>query len=250
MAISVDVDTKEFRAKLQEYMKFTRKTLPEALNHRAVNIAFRAIRYTPSAKKGSVGAKLRQGSHIKPSVPLAAIMVQKYLGNKNKRYSQSYKSFDTKHGSKPIPPAAKDFKQRMEAAVTDLINMRNWSRGFIKAGWLGAIRAMSAYHRVKRKGPKSVKAGPKALRLGKARVAVESFSPKAIIENYVPGAVKMGATALSRAMKDDVRDMSNYIIRKLKGKAEAGDKSYKRYAKQSATSKHVRSVISGWSRYR
>ena len=230
VAIDIQLDEAAFSAKLRQYMRYTSKTLPEALNHRAVNVSFKAIRHTPAAKKGKVKGDLLRSSSIAPGVPLAAIMVQKYLGNKKPRFATTYQRLDGSHGAKPISPRDPEFSEKMKSAMRDLIDYRNWSRGYIKAGWFGVIRSLRNVTKVKRSGPKSVKVGPKALRQGKARPAKDGFSPRAIIENFVPGASKIGGNALAKALQDDIRDMSNYLIAKLKSKAEAGERAYKRYS--------------------
>lgn len=243
VAVDLALDEKAFSEKLKQYMRYSSKTLAEALNHRAVNISFKAIRHTPAAKKGKVKSDMLKTSSVAPGVPLGAIMVQKYLGNKKPRYATTYQKLDGKHGAKPFSPRDPSFSENMRQAVEDLIDYRNWSRGYIKAGWFGVIRALRSVQRIKRKGPKSVKAGPKALRQGKAKPARDGFSPRAIIENYVPGAAKIGANALGKAMQDDIRDMSNYLIAKLKGKADAGDRAYKRLATQKATSRFLQTYL-------
>ena len=118
MAVNVTIDTKEFNAALREYIKVSRRTLPEIVNKRAVNIAFKAIRYTPKARKSRINRDLKAKSRTNPKAPLGAILVN---------YNRGQKGEKGLYGSK------------MVSAIEDMKLGRHKSAGFIKSGWLGAV---------------------------------------------------------------------------------------------------------------
>ena len=49
-SVDITLDTREFEAALREYMRFTSKTLPEAINRTAVDAAFKANQATRRSK--------------------------------------------------------------------------------------------------------------------------------------------------------------------------------------------------------
>lgn len=187
MAVEITVDTREFKAALREYIKVSRRTLPEIVNKRAVNIAFKAIRYTPKARKSRINKDLKQKSRTNPNAPLSAILVN--AGRKPGLYGE-------------------DMKQ----AVEELRERRHKSLGFIKSGWLGAVNDLQPHAKVFRRAPRvNLQNKPK----GYGRPARQGLNPTAEIVNQVAGAVKVGSPALQRAMNDDAADMKNFVAKRM-----------------------------------
>ena len=191
MAVSIEIDTREFNAALREYIKVSKRSLPEIVNKRAVNICFKSIRFTPKARKSRIKRDLKQKSRINPKAPVGAILINKQRGEAGK---------PGRYGAE------------MAAAMERWEIKRNVSSGFIKSGWLGAVKDLAPHAKVFRRPPRvEVKDKPK----GYGRPARVGINPTAEIVNQVNGAVKVGAPALQRAMNADAADMKNYVARKM-----------------------------------
>jgi hypothetical protein len=187
MAVELNIDTREFNAALRQYIKVSSRTLPEIVNKRAVNIAFKSIRHTPKAKKARIKRDLKVKSRTNPKAPLAAILVN--AGRNPGLYGD-------------------DMKQ----AVEELKERRAKSIGFIKSGWLGAVNDLQPHAKVFRRTPRvNVKGKPK----GFGRPARKGLNPTAEIVNQVAGAVKVGSSALQRAMNDDADDMRTFTAKRM-----------------------------------
>jgi hypothetical protein len=187
MAVELNIDTREFNAALRQYIKVSSRTLPEIVNKRAVNIAFKAIRYTPKARKSQITKDLKAKSNTNPKAPIGAILVNA--------------------GRKPALSGG-DLKQ----AVENLKLGRHRSAGFIKSGWLGAVKDLQPHAKVFRRTPRvNVKGKPK----GFGRPARKGLNPTAEIVNQVAGAVKVGSSALQLAMNDDADDMRTFTAKRM-----------------------------------
>lgn len=193
MAISIQVDTKEFNAALREYIKVSRRTLPEIVNKRAVNIAFKSIRWTRKARKSQINRDLKQKARIAPKAPIGAILVNYKAGQDGE------KGF---YGDK-----MKQQVERMKLA-------RHSSAGYIKAGWLGAFRDLQPHAKVFRRPPRGLGSG-NAAKKGFGRPAKRGINPTAEIVNQVEGAVKIGAPGLQRAMNADAADMAQFAAKRM-----------------------------------
>lgn len=191
MAVEITVDTREFNAALREYIKVSSRTLPEIVNKRAVNIAFRAIRHTPRATKSRIKRDLKQKSRTNPKAPLGPVLVNYNRG---------------RAGKKGL------YGPDMVDAVDQLQLGREKSAGFIKSGWIGAVQDLAPHAKVFRRPPRiTVKGKPK----GYGKPARQGLNPTAEIVNQVAGAVKVGSAALQRAINEDAADMRNYVAKRM-----------------------------------
>lgn len=192
MAGEIKIDDREFKAALRSYMKQSRRTLAEIVNKRAVNIAFKSIRYTPKAKKSRINRDLKQKSLIAPKAPIGAILVN----------------------SKRKPGL---YGPSMIDAVEDLKVKRARTLGFIKSGWFGAIKDLQPHAKVRRRAPRlNLKGKPK----GYGRAARRGLNPTAEIINQVPGASEIGSSALQRAMNEDAIDMRTFTAKRMQQDAK------------------------------
>jgi hypothetical protein len=196
VAVEVKIDTREFNAALREYIKFSKRSLAEIVNKRAVNICFRAIRHTPAARRPRINRDLRQKSRVAPKAQLGPILVNYNRGRAGKKGLQG-----------------KD----MAAAVEKMRLARHASVGFVKSGWFGAIRDLQPSAKVFRRPPRVIiKGRPK----GYGKAARQGINPTAEIVNQVEGAVKVGRHALQRAMNEDALDMRGYVAKKMQQDAD------------------------------
>jgi len=191
----MDLDTREFQRALLKYIPTTKRDLPEIVNKRAVNVAFKAIRYTPKANAGKIRRKLKR--QAKNKAPLAALIVNKLQGRFGRR---GY------YGAK------------MKSEVDDFIAGKVRGIGYLKSGWLAAAQhlARMAGMRVgKSRGAKLFGDGAH----GRAKVAKPGWTPTAEIINKAAGIADVGKPALQKAMNAEAREIMRHVERKLKGSA-------------------------------
>lgn len=208
--VNIKVDTRQFDRALEEYMKFTKRSVSEVVNAKAWFIARNAVLMTDKTVVSKIDAELNAPSRDYPPAPLAAIII-------NSRAKAKGMSGLT--GSK------------MKRAIKTMINARHKAVNFLRSGWLPAIRILEqAVKRgdinfSKRYAPKkdsSVK--QYGVDKGNARWAKPNYERVySEIENAVQGGNK-GRNArvhtiltrgLQRAINAEIASMRQYVERKL-----------------------------------
>lgn len=192
------LDTKEFDRTLREYLKVSKRDLATALNTKGFYIARRAVRETPKAK-------------VDTSAAAKQIMAKAI--NKARRRS----------GLKGL------FGGLMDAAIKKMIASRRRSVGFLKSGWLPAIKRLEPL--AERRGAPGM--GPKPRQFGKdfgyATPAREGWKPAVVIANTIGQSEKQehgealqkhGGPALQRAFNAETASMREYLERKLRAAAK------------------------------
>lgn len=122
--INVQVDTKAFDKALDEYMKFTKKSVADVINAKAYYIARNAVLFTHKASASKIETDLNESSRDFPDVPLAAIIINSRL---------------KKQGKKGLSG------RKMAQAVKKMINARKKAVNFLRSGWLPAIRILETF---------------------------------------------------------------------------------------------------------
>ena len=113
----MELDTREFQRALLKYIPTTKRDLPEIVNKRAINVAFKAIRFTPKANAGKIRRQLKK--QAKGKAPLAALILNKLQG---------------KYGRKGY------YGAKMKSEVDEWIAGKIRGIGYLKSGWLAAGR--------------------------------------------------------------------------------------------------------------
>jgi len=218
------LNTKDWDRVFPKYMSRTRRDLMTVLNTKGFYIARRATVETPKASLAAIRAELREprlktvfskkGKPRKIKTTFGALIV-------NARRVRA--------GKKPLP------ERDARKAAGKMINFRVRASGFLKSGWLPAIKKLEPL--ADRRGiPKQDKSGkefgkPK----GFAKPARESWRTACTIQNDAlpksrgllsqiftnrTGALKFAGPALQRAFDFEVRSMKNYIARKMTESAQ------------------------------
>jgi len=196
MAVKVTIDDREFQAALKAYMKVSRRSLAEIVNKRAVNIAYKSIRYTPKAKKTKIRSDLKGMSSVHPKAPIAALIVN--LNARNRKRKGYY-------------------GDKMREKIDKLIFIRQMKIGFIRSGFLGAVKDLQPLAKVRRRPPRvNVQGKPK----GYGTPARNGLNPTATIVNQVAGAVEVGSKAIQRAMQEDALDMRTFTAKRMQKDAK------------------------------
>lgn len=203
MHLNVRIDTTDFDKMFKEYMKYTSRTLVEAVNQHAYYTARNATFTTKAATKEQIRQDLEANSQDYTGVPLAAILV-----NKQRKIA----------GKKGLNG------EKMARAVETFIRKRQASRNFLRAGWIPAIKALEKV--VPKKGGHKIPAGTKVKgrpKGGGSAARFSGFKAVASIWNSVFGGKKKASGNVTilisegaeQALKLEAESMKKYIEQKL-----------------------------------
>jgi len=171
-------------------------------------------KYTYGTKQGRAiyGHKTYVGSRKNSKVPALALIINKVRG---------------KHGEKGL------YGDEMRKAIKTVLALRLKAVGFIRSGWLPAIRAFARYSKYGGRSAdipgKSEVANIKGSKKGGATVSpARTLTPKAIFWNSAGGMEKhrgalekYGAQALSMAFDSETASMKQYIEKKMREGAKS-----------------------------
>ena len=230
MSASITVDTREFQTAMRQYLGLTSRTLPQALNEKAFYIALGALDVTAKSNRAVIEELGVDGYRVVKSKKTGTLRQGRPIYNKAARARAIYLSRKFKGTGDEIQKQARNFYTSSEAIHKDVINFlgaRLKSIGFLKSGWLPAIRklvAATGYSRGKIPVDVKQKGRPK----GRALVAKEnSVNPVVEIENNATPTGKQGqqamammTAALQKAFDRETASMREYIARKLQKDAD------------------------------
>lgn len=200
--IKMVLDTRNFDRALDEYMKFNKRNLSEVINTKLNFIARNATTTTKKVEPSKIDAELDAASRFHPHISVGQAIV-------NYKLKQS--------GKKTLHDA------RLDSAVEKLKKQRHRTVGFLRSGWLPAIRILQKAMRGARGVPqmdRSIRI--KANSLGTAKVAQPNDKCYGEIENFVQGGKGTSGNVksilirgLQLAMDKEVRSMQDYIEKKM-----------------------------------
>jgi hypothetical protein len=211
--ILFDFDLASLENAIKRLIPHTKKTLPEIVNQRLLNIAGRAMNATARADKmhiqltlGEIGrqlkttksGKIRRGNRIYASkiavrgkeVPLAALIINSQRGA---------------NGKKGL------YGREMAQAIQRKVAARQRSVGFDAIGYVPGIRALARAS----KKPFMI-ANFKGLAIrgeekGNATIATDSLAPVAILINRVHSILKVDNGAMQSAIDEEAREINRHI---------------------------------------
>ena len=201
------IDDREFKKTLDNYLKFTRRTIPEIVNTKAFFIARAAVVYTPKADSSKV-----RKFFSKSTQKIVGMIINKRRGER---------------GEKGL------YGDEMAEAQAMMKAARLRSVAFIKSGWLPAIKTLGklipsksgamrseegdATGRTKQVGQEKGKCSP---------AKGGGFLAKAIITNMAnarhdtkDALMQFGGEALQKAIAHETLSMKVYIEDKLQKSA-------------------------------
>jgi hypothetical protein len=120
--VTVKVNTTAFDKAMQEYMKYSSRSLVEAVNQHAYYAARNATQTTHAADATKIKQDLEAMSKSYPNVPLAAILINIDLKKKGKKGL---------------------YGEKMRQAVEKFIRVRVAHRNFLRSGWIPAIKLLA-----------------------------------------------------------------------------------------------------------
>jgi len=200
MAQIKNVDTEMFDRTMLKYIKVAKRTLPEVLNTKGYWVARNAIRLTHKASKDKI----------------------RYFTDNWKRSSSTIIKMFKLQGKKFKP----------KTYQTKLKKFRTRSIGYLRSGWIPALRALGGWAKQSRtyKGVRM-----KGRQKGKVKMAKKTWSSHCTITSMVghsrhqaKAAKKYVKPALQKAMNREAQEMAKYILKKYKEAAKkAGIKRVK-----------------------
>lgn len=198
---------------VNEFLKYTRKTLPQVLNHQAGYIAYQAFLRTPR-----MNANQKRNLFFTPQIKMR---VQK----KSVRLRYNHKAEITKYGWRIVYKTAPEiknimrnksmpFEQRLEEtyrAGAKILNRKLSASGYTRSGWIPAIREF-----IRRNPDSRFKFYGNPFDLGGYKKANETEqNPVAIIENKTKTAAKIAGDALTMAFAAQTEFLRREIIRRM-----------------------------------
>jgi hypothetical protein len=192
---SFNMDMKHFNRVLSKYSHLTSKSMVETVNHRAANIAYQSIRFTPKTTPAKIKTEMTAAAKVDSRAPFGAVLVNYWRGQKGKKGL---------------------YGRYMKKAVRTATRYRSRGTNFMKAAWYGAIDDLQGHAKNVRKTPRN-KRGFRNKGSARPERNTRTKKPFAIVRHGVRfgSDVKPARKALSKAMRHEVRDMATYIRRKL-----------------------------------
>lgn len=218
---------REFNATLRRYLEYSKRTLPESLNEKAYFIlaggpdSQGAIRLTHKSSADRIKADL--GASTVQQMGKRGKLIKKWRTEINDRYGNTLAVklviAKLRKAGSAIPSA-----ETLKAMAVKLVNARLYSIGFIRSGWLPALRRLARFSKYGR-----IKFGETGRQVGQPKGGVslarasQNLSAKVIFWNSAGGESKhrgalqkYGGEGLSLAFQQETASMKAYIERKMK----------------------------------
>jgi hypothetical protein len=198
----VKLDTKEFQAALRQYAEHSKRDMASIVNKRGINVAFIAMRKTPSASNARIKRDLRkriavQGRKGRGRPPLAALLIAS--GSSKAGRERSEKGL---------------YGQAMAEEIEQLIERRQRTRAYIKSGFLKTIRDLEKVEKGRSKRqPRNVKNFSR--QPGEGRAARKGINPTAEVLSYAQSAREIAGPALQAALVADAADMRKFTAKRM-----------------------------------
>lgn len=232
-------DQRLFDRTLRDYMRISSRTTAQIINTKAYYIARRALWYTAKASPEKVRLALGE------SKAMMQVRLKSGKFSKSKRHLKSFFAKGEGRTKAPLLALIVQKQRRLEGkpspwkgktrtagaaamleAMRKAFQARMRSIGFLKAGWLPAIRTLSRFADLG--APFApIDARQYGRPKGRATPGKEGWRPIAEIENMATtyrdkkGAlIKFGGPALQQAFDEEAADMRAYMERKLRADAE------------------------------
>ena len=213
--MSLKINQAALSQQLRRYAKVNRRSFKDIVNAKALDMAFQALKHTDAANAGAIEYKLGAiGNKVSKSRKTGQLRKGKRILKDDSFAARIVNSRRKKAGHPLI------WGKELEKAAQKLINMRVRAVGFLKSGWMPAIKKLSYVvdRKDKRPWPKGLSKG-KARPKGWGRPAKGELKPEAWIANSATNnnlrAIRKIEAGLSRGMAASIADMAVYIERKL-----------------------------------
>lgn len=223
----IEINTHQFRNALIAYAKTTKRSMPEILNQRALNIAGRAFDLIPPKSGSGVDAKRRQIRNYMNAL-LAQKVRQVKSGPNAGRFKKSGQSRDQlmrKHLIAQLRAKQRGEKglygNEMRKASARVSRVAQNSVGFLKSLFLPIIATLNPICKFKFPAHKTsnISRWPGSSGFGKVKIAngnsLESVLTVGANLKRPGNAVSIVTSALQRAVNDEAKEIEAHIRRKM-----------------------------------
>lgn len=215
MRVIATDNVQQFGAMLREYKKWCPYDWKDIVNRKALSVAFEALKETVKAKAAEI--KALESKDWWPKY------IAKRITGKGVTFKRThYQKVQSKRGIKRVTTHStihyegKGYTREEARRISKLIiSARLRSIGFLKSGWLPAIRTLWPLVKDKPRGNNASGARQYGANKGEAVPAVASANPHAVIKNSTDGIEKYGELAVSIAIDRVIADTFEYIKRKM-----------------------------------
>lgn len=196
-----------FNAALKQYLVRTKKTVPQALNDKAMFIARGAVKNTFKADKGKIMSDLDKTSYSSEYLTVAqAIEIKRAADN-----------------GETLTPA------KLNANVRKLKGARSRAIGFLRTGWFPAIKAFATAISRAASGMTGGKKVGKDKGYG-ITAKDTTWTPKAVLENQIQAGGRAipenyMEQGLSAAFNAEAASMEAYLEKKMQADADKFNRS-------------------------
>jgi hypothetical protein len=217
MNATLTIDTSQFQSALQEYVKWSKRSLPDIINRKAKSIAIFAYQLTPRADRGEVMKELdlrvaKQVTNRKTG------KVRNVYALDDRRRIAGIMYVRAKASGKPLNTYAEYAAGSLKYAANRLTAI-----GTLAAGWIGAIRKLAA---ATQSGVGDVQ-WKRHKGIGTAKPAVNGWNPTAEfaynLQERKPGGFQIDPrceAALQQGFDREAASMMDYIAKKMQEKAD------------------------------
>lgn len=198
----VNLDTSRFDMAMREYVKNSKRDFVETVNRKALSIAFRSIKMTYKANVAQIRSDLNQPSSTYPDVTVAEQIVAGKLRAAGKKFTRN----------------------ELKRLARKLISAKVKAAGFLRSGWLPAIKIMSRSVPGAKGSPNEKIKGKDKGGATPAKPSESLFNTQAVIFNSIQAggnqkANKYMVDGLNMAFNAEAADMEAYLKRKMERNA-------------------------------
>lgn len=190
------------------------KSYPYILNRTCRNVAMRAAKNTPPADRGRIAQQMGQ------TVTVSTIV--KRGKRAGQRKIRRFFEFEGSLAARIVNKRRRDngqpmlFGKEMNEAARRMVAARMRSVGFLKSGYIPAIKAFSRATKVPANWEGHIKGQPK----GYADLAKRGVMTHAELGNNAKGVAHVSGPGLQAALHFVATDMVNFALKELKKRAE------------------------------
>lgn len=234
--MSFKLDTRQFERRLEQYIPLARKDIADELNRRSANILMKAIRNTEKASLGALRAIFAKSATVyrpttskKTGVTKFGKPRQKVIHGTMDGYRIANYRRNIKMGRRPTgnPPGGGLGGASMKAYIRKTFKALGSAVGYLKAGWLPALRVFKESGKstdsAKLRGGKGTASHGGGTKAKPGELVRSYFYSTANPRTYVKGPVSIDQRlniALQKAVDEETADMMVYINRKIKERAD------------------------------
>ncbi len=231
--ISYSFQQEKFNDALRRYLaRLKNDKLPKAINKKGFFIALRAYGETPKKEPFAIAKELSRQIEVTNKqcqtrwVPLLFVLAAKRVG-----YKWPEQRMTANEGRKRAQSLVGIYRKALAKKAASILSGRKRAAGFLRVGWLSAMRRLSVVAGTQRppsgdaKLRGAMKGDATAARPSLLRVTVTNTAQAT--SDRRSGLIRFGAPALNRAFAKETADIVAYLERETKAETEQANRELK-----------------------